>query len=88
MAELWYAAEGRSLDFLAHRDSNWWKNIRAKPNIQVRAGKEQSSGKGRMAQELRDHVFELFKKKIWLLDEWYGRARGDRVVVEIAGDKE
>lgn len=83
--ELWFAFEEGRLLFLAHEDSNWWKNIVKNPNVEVEVSEILFQGKGRLVQEKLDHVFALFRKKYGAnqVERWYGEQRGERKTVEI-----
>lgn len=83
--ELWFAAKNHALYFLAHKGSDWWKNMKANPKVEIRLGTKVYSGRGRIAVQLRDQVFQMFQKKYGRsqVKYWYGEARGDRKVVEI-----
>ena len=83
--ELWFVAKDSALYFLAHKDSDWGKNIKANSKVEVRLGPKVYSGQGRIADELRGEVFEMFREKYGRsqIDYWYGEPKGDIRVVEI-----
>ncbi len=83
--ELWFAYEEGKLLFLAHEDSNWWKNIAKTPRVEVEVSEILFQGKGRIALEKHEHVFDLFRKKYETsqVERWYGQQRGERECVEI-----
>ena len=87
--ELWFAYEDGRLLFLAHEDSNWWKNIMTNPRVEVEVSEILFQGKGRMVQEKIDHVYTLFRKKYGesQVDRWYGEQRGERKGIEIELEK-
>lgn len=87
--ELWFAFEDGKLLFLAHEDSNWWKNIVRNPRVEVEVSEILFQGKGRLVKEKLDHVFTLFRKKYGSsqIDRWYGEKRGQRRSVEIELEK-
>ena len=87
--ELWFAYEDGRLLFLAHKDSNWWKNIANNPRVEVEVSEILFQGKGRLAPDKLDHVFNLFRKKYGAnqVERWYGEQRGERKSVEVELEK-
>ena len=87
--ELWFAYEEGRLLFLAHEDSNWWKNITMTPRVEVEVSEILFQGRGRLAPEKLEHVFSLFRKKYGpsQVEHWYGEQRGQRKSVEIELEK-
>ena len=87
--ELWFAYEDGRLLFLAHEDSNWWKNIMSNPRVEVEVSEILFQGKGRLVQEKLDHVYAMFRKKYGQnqVDRWYGEQRGERKGIEIELEK-
>lgn len=87
--ELWFAAADHSLYFLAHKDSQWWKNIRASPNVTVQVGGNALQGRGRIVDERRQEVFRMFEEKYGKsqVNQWYGHTRNERKVVEVIVQK-
>jgi hypothetical protein len=83
--ELWFAFEGSRLFFLAHEDSDWWKNVEKTPRVEVEVGEIIFEGSGSLAQEKLDHVFSLFRRKYGgdQVNRWYGGQRSNRRVVMV-----
>jgi hypothetical protein len=83
--ELWFAFEDGKLFFLAHSDSNWWKNVKRTPRVEVEVGEILFEGNGSLAQEKLDHVFSLFRRKYGedQVNRWYGGQRSNRKVVAV-----
>jgi len=83
--ELWFAFEGSRLFFLAHEDSDWWKNVEKTPRVEVEVGEIIFEGSGSLAQEKLDHVFSLFRRKYGedQVNRWYGGQRSSRRVVAV-----
>jgi hypothetical protein len=71
------------LFFLAHEDSNWWKNVEKTPRVEVEVGEIIFEGSGSLAQEKLDYVFGLFRRKYGedQVNRWYGGQRSGRRVV-------
>jgi deazaflavin-dependent oxidoreductase (nitroreductase family) len=87
--ELWFAYEDGRLLFLAHEDSNWWKNLQANPRVEVEVSEILFQGKGSLVQAKLQHVFALFNKKYGTdqVDRWYGEQRGQRKCIEVQLEK-
>jgi hypothetical protein len=83
--ELWFAFEDGKLFFLAHEDSDWWKNVEKTPRVEVEVGEILFQGNGSLAQEKLDHVFSLFRRKYGddQVNRWYGGQRSNRRVVTV-----
>ena len=83
--ELWFAFEDGKLFFLAHEDSNWWKNMKKSPRVEVEVGEILFEGTGNLVQEKLDHVFALFRSKYGedQVNRWYGGQRSNRRVVAV-----
>ena len=83
--ELWFAFENGNLFFLAHEDSDWWKNVEKTPRVEVEVGEIIFEGNGGLAQEKLEHVFSLFRKKYGedQVNRWYGGQRSNRKVVAV-----
>ena len=83
--ELWFAFEDGRLLFLAHEDSEWWKNVVRNPRVEVEVSEILFQGTGRLVQEKLDHVYSLFRKKYGAsqVERWYGEQRGERKTIEI-----
>jgi hypothetical protein len=83
--ELWFAFEDGKLFFLAHEDSDWWKNVQKTPRVEVEVGEILFEGYGSLAQDKLEHVFELFRGKYGedQVDRWYGGQRANRKVVAV-----
>ena len=83
--ELWFAFEDGRLLFLAHEDSEWWKNVVRNPRVEVEVSEILFQGTGRLVQEKLDHVYSLFRKKYGAsqVERWYGEQRGERKSIEI-----
>ena len=83
--ELWFAFEGSRLFFLAHEDSDWWKNVEKTSRVEVEVGEIIFEGSGSLAQEKLDHVFSLFRQKYGedQVNRWYGGQRSSRRVVAV-----
>jgi hypothetical protein len=73
------------LFFLAHEDSDWWKNVEKTPRVEVEVGEIIFEGSGSLAQEKLDHVFRLFRQKYGedQVTRWYGGQRSSRRVVMV-----
>src|SRR5256712_1503899 len=72
--ELWFVFEDGNLFFLAHEDSDWWKNVDKTARVEVEVGEILFEGNGSLAQEKLDHVFGLFRRKYGdvQVNRWYG----------------
>ena len=83
--ELWFVFEDGNLFFLAHEDSDWWKNVKKTPRVEVEVGEILFEGSGSLAQEKLDHVFDLFRRKYGdrQVNRWYGGERSNRRVVAV-----
>lgn len=91
--EIWAAARGSVLYFMAggRERSDWVRNLRANPAVQVRAGDETRRGRARVVTDPNEqaHVRRMLAAKYqnWRegspLSEWAGTALP--VAVEIAG---
>jgi hypothetical protein len=83
--ELWFAFEDGTLFFLAHEDSDWWKNVQKTPRVEVEVGEILFEGYGSLAQDKLEHVFDLFRGKYGedQVDRWYGGQRANRKVVAV-----
>src|SRR3989449_6518646 len=78
--ELWFGFEEGKLFFLAHEDSDWWKNVKKTRRVEVEVGEILFEGNGSLAQEKLDHVFGLFRRKYGdvQVNRWYGGQRANR----------
>ena len=83
--ELWFAFKDGKLFFLAHEDSDWWKNVKKTPRVEIEVGEILFEGYGNLAQEKLDDVFSLFRRKYGddQVNRWYGGQRSKRVVVAV-----
>ena len=83
--ELWFAFEDGKLFFLAHQNSNWWKNLRKTPRVEVEVGEILFEGTGNLVQEQLEYVFSLFRRKYGddQVNRWYGGQRSNRRVVAV-----
>jgi len=83
--ELWFVFEDGNLFFLAHEDSDWWKNVKKTRRVEVEVGEILFEGSGSLAQEKLDHVFGLFRRKYGdvQVNRWYGGQRSNRRVVAV-----
>jgi hypothetical protein len=83
--ELWFAFEDGKLFFLAHTDSNWWKNLGKTPRVEVEVGEILFEGKGSLAPEKLEHIFSLFRLKYGedQVNRWYGGQRSNRRAVAV-----
>jgi len=83
--ELWFAFEDGNLYFLAHEDSNWWKNIMKTPRVEIEVGEILFEGKGSLAQDRLERVFGLFRRKYGddQVSRWYSGRRSNRRVVSV-----
>ena len=83
--ELWFAFEDGRLFFLAHENSNWWKNLEKTPRVEVEVGEILFEGAGNLVQERLEHVFNLFRRKYGddQVSRWYGGQRSNRRVVAV-----
>ncbi len=83
--ELWFVFEEGKLFFLAHENSDWWKNVRKTPRVEIDVGEILFEGMGGMNQERLDHVFALFRRKYGesQVNRWYAGERARRRVVTV-----
>jgi len=83
--ELWFVFEDGKLFFLAHEDSDWWKNVKRTPRVEVEVGEILFEGNGSLDQERLDLVFSLFRRKYGedQVNRWYGGQRSNRRVVAV-----
>ncbi len=83
--ELWFAFEDGKLFFLAHENSNWWKNIGKTPRVEIEVGEILFEGTGNLVQERLEYVFNLFRRKYGddKVSRWYGGQRSNRRVVVV-----
>ncbi len=83
--ELWFAFEDGKLFFLAHEDSSWWKNLGKTPRVEVEVREILFEGRGSLAQENLEHVFNLFRRKYGddQVNRWYGGQRSNRRAVTV-----
>ncbi len=83
--ELWFAFEDGKLFFLAHEDSDWWKNIAKTPTVDVEVSEILFRGTGRVVPEKLLHIYELFRRKYGnsQVERWYGGDRSHRRAVEV-----
>jgi deazaflavin-dependent oxidoreductase (nitroreductase family) len=83
--ELWFAFEDGKLFFLAHEDSDWWKNMEKTPRVEVEVGEILFEGSGNLVQEKLEHVFALFRQKYGddQVNRWYGGQRSNRRAVAV-----
>ena len=83
--ELWFAFDDGKLYFLAHEDSDWWKNIAKSAEVEVAVSEIVFTGTARLIQEKLTHVFGLFRKKYGdsQVERWYSGSRSQRRAVEV-----
>jgi hypothetical protein len=83
--ELWFAFEDGKLFFLAHEDSDWWKNIAKTPTVDVEVSEILFRGTGKLVPEKLSHIYELFRRKYGesQVEQWYGGNRSQRRAVEV-----
>ena len=83
--ELWFAFEDGKLFFLAHENSNWWKNLEKTRHVEVEVGEILFEGTGSLVQERLEHVFNLFRRKYGddQVNRWYGGQRSNRRAVAV-----
>ncbi len=83
--ELWFAFEDGKLFFLAHEDSDWWKNISKTPTVDVEVSEILFRGTGRVVPEKLPHIYELFRRKYGesQVERWYSGDRSHRRAVEV-----
>jgi len=83
--ELWFVREGNKLYFLAHRDSDWWRNLLVNPDVELEVENKTYSGKGLVSNVAGQRIFDMFRRKYGesVVDDWYGGSGGDRTVVEV-----
>ncbi|OLD00936.1 hypothetical protein AUG19_08585 [archaeon 13_1_20CM_2_54_9] len=83
--ELWFVFEDGRLLFLAHEDSQWWRNIAQNPKVQVEAGEILFEGIGKLVPERLAHAFQVFRRKYGdnQIERWYGGKRARRKAVEV-----
>src|SRR3989449_5576192 len=83
--ELWFAFEDGKLFFLAHEGSDWWKNVKKTPRVEVEVGEILFEGNGSLAMQKLEHVFKLFRLKYgdYQVNRWYGGQRSNRRVVTV-----
>ncbi len=83
--ELWFAFEDGKLFFLAHEDSDWWKNITKAPMVDVEVSEILFRGTGRVVPEKLSHIYELFRRKYGnsQVERWYGGDRSHRRAIEV-----
>jgi hypothetical protein len=83
--ELWFAFEDSKLFFLAHEDSDWWKNMKKTSRVEIEVGEILFEGTGNLVQERLDHVFALFRRKYGddQVNRWYGGQRSKRRAVAV-----
>jgi len=73
------------LFFLAHEDSDWWKNVEKTSRVEVEVGEIIFEGNGSLVQEKLEYVFGLFRRKYGedQVNRWYGGQRSSRRVVAV-----
>ena len=83
--ELWFAFQDGKLFFLAHEDSDWWKNVEKTPRVEIEVGEILFEGIGDLTQEKLGDVFNLFRRKYGddQVNRWYGGQRSKRRVVAV-----
>ncbi len=85
--QLWFAYDNDGkLYFLAHKDSQWWKNVQANPKVEVEVLEVTFQGLGRLVPDKLGVVYELFKGKYGRdqVERWYsGKHGSQRQAVEI-----
>jgi len=83
--ELWFAFEDGKLFFLAHEDSNWWKNLGKTPRVEIEVGEILFEGTGNLVKGQLEHVFNLFRQKYGddQVSRWYGGQRSNRRAVAV-----
>lgn len=83
--QLWFAYEDGKIYFLAHENSQWWRNLSAGPKVEVDVLEVAFQGLGRLAPDKLNHVYNLFRAKYGpdQVERWYGGSRSQRKAVEI-----
>src|SRR2546425_10252133 len=83
--ELWFGFYDGKLFFLAHEDSDWWKNVEKTRRVEVEVGEILFEGNGSLAQEKLDHVCTLFRRKYGddQVNRWYASQMSNRKVVTV-----
>jgi len=83
--ELWFVFDDGKLYFLAHEDSDWWKNIAKSAEVEVAVSEIVFTGTAQLVQEKLAHVFGLFRKKYGdsQVERWYSGSRSKRKAVEV-----
>ncbi len=83
--ELWFAFHEDRLYFLAHEDSQWWRNIVRNAEVEVEVSEILFKGRAKVAQEKIADIFNLFRKKYSdnQIERWYSGSRSRRKAVEV-----
>ena len=83
--QLWFAYEEGKIYFLAHKGSQWWRNLSASPKSEVDVLEVAFQGLGRLVPDKMNHIYDLFRKKYGAdqVERWYGGGRSQRQAVEI-----
>ncbi len=85
--QLWFAYEDGSIYFLAHKNSQWWKNVSNEPRVEIELFDVAFQGLGRLVPDKIGQIFELFRRKYGQdqVERWYGgKQRSERQPVEVA----
>ena len=83
--ELWFAYQDGKIYLLGHPNSDWVRNVAEDSRVTVEVDGTKLKGTARVADEKREFVYELFRKKYGAseVDYWYGGPRSHRRTIEV-----
>jgi len=84
--QLWFAYEDGKIFFLAHRGSQWWKNLSHNPKAEIEVLEVAFQGLGRLVPDKLSKIYSLFSAKYGLdqMERWYGgKKRSQRQAIEV-----
>src|SRR5215831_14807105 len=85
--QLWFAYDDGRIYFLAHKNSQWWKNVSMEPRVEVELFDVAFQGLGTLVPDKLSQIFGLFRRKYGAdqVERWYGgKHRSERQPVEVA----
>ena len=84
--QLWFAYEDGKIFFLAHKGSQWWKNLSRNPKAEIEVLEVAFQGLGRLVPDKLSKIYNLFSAKYGIdqMERWYeGRKRSQRQAIEV-----
>jgi len=84
--QLWFAYEDGKIYFLAHKASQWWKNLSRNPKAEIDVLEVAFQGLGRLVPDKLSKIYTLFASKYGQdqMERWYGgKMRSQRQAIEM-----